>query len=211
MTSRAQLADIRREYPITQRCAYLDSAYWGPYQVRSVHAMTEFARRRSELPFPDGRADSERKMVDQVRRKVAELLEVSENEIWFPRGTTEAINAVASALLKPGDEILVGGLDHPADYTIWGNLADRGILVRIVSQRDGCVYPEDVEASIGPRTRAIGMCYVNTYNGYRQDLQALSDIASRNGVYLFLDAIQGIGHLRISLHDSDVTVMSAGA
>lgn len=211
MTISLQPSDIRQEFPITARCVYLDSAYWGPYPARSVRAMSEFARRRSEIPFPDGRADAERKIVDQVRRRIGKLLGVSEQEIWFPRGTTDAINAAASALLKPGDEILVGGLDHPADYTIWGNLADRGIAVQIVPQRDGHIEPGDIESSIGPRTRAIGMCYVNTYNGYRQDLTALSDIASHHGLYLFLDGIQGLGHLDIPLSESAVSVMSAGA
>lgn len=202
---------IREEFPITKSCTYLDSAYWGPYPRRTAEAISDFVQQRSLKAYPFGRADRDRVFVDKVRSKVAGLLGASPEEIWFSRGTTEAINAVASALLKPGDEILVGGLDHPADYTIWANLADRGVVVRVVPQRDGQMDPADLARAVTPRTRAIGMCLVNTYNGCRQDLEALSRVAQDRGLYLLIDAIQGIGHLNIDLGKANVTMMSAGA
>ena len=202
--------DIRAAFPITESCTYLDSAYWGPYPRRSAEAISDFVRRRSESAFPFGRADQDRVFVDGVRSKVAQLLGVAAEEVWFPRGTTDGLSTVASALLKPGDEILVGGLDHPADYAIWANLAERGILVTVVPQRDGQMDPDDLDRAVTGRTQAIGMCLVNTYNGYRQDLEALSRVAGDRGLYLLLDAIQGVGHLAIDVRETNVTMMSAG-
>lgn len=202
---------VRSEFPITESCTYLDSAYWGPYPRRSAEAISDFVQKRSTTAFPFGRADQDRVFVDEVRSKVAGLLGASPEEVWFPRGTTDALGTVAAALLNPGDEILVGGLDHPADYTVWANLAERGILVKVVPQRDGCMNLEDLEGAIGPKTRAIGMCLVNTYNGYRQDLEEMSRLAGEHDLYLLVDAIQGIGHLSIDLGKTNVTMMSAGA
>jgi len=202
---------IRDEFPITQACTYLDSAYWGPYPRRSAEAISDYVRKRSTTAFPFGRADQDRVFAGEVRSKIAGLLGVAPEEIWFPRGTTDALGTVAAALLAPGDEILVGGLDHPADYAVWANLAERGIRVKVVPQRGGRMNPEDLERAITAKTRAIGICLVNTYNGYRQSLDALSRIAGEHELYLLLDAIQGIGHLRIDLHKSNVTMMSAGS
>lgn len=202
---------VRAEFPITASCAYLESAYWGPYPKRTAAAISEYVQRRSDSAFPFGRSDEDRVFVDGVRSAVADLLGATPEEVWFPKGTTDAISTVATALLKPGDEILVGGLDHPADFAIWANLAERGIQVRVVPQRDGRMNPEDIEDAITSNTRAIGMCLVNTYNGYRQNLEALSALAGDRDLYLFLDAIQGIGHLAIDLSETSVTVMSAGS
>lgn len=209
--SRLTPASIRAEFPITESCVYLDSAYWGPYPRRTADAISDYVRQRSELAFARGRADQERIFVERVRTKVAGLLGVTADEVWFPRSTTDGIGAVAIALLKPGDEILVGGLDHPADYAIWSNLAERGILVTVIPQRNGRIEPDDIEDAVNEKTRAIGMCLVNTYNGYRQDIEALSRIAGDRNLYLLLDAIQGLGHLKIDVAETNVTMISAGA
>ena len=203
--------ELRAEFPVVKSCTYLDSAYWGPYPQRTADAIADFVRKRSETPYPFGRAEEDRVFVDSVRSKMADVLNVTADEIWFPKGTTDGISTVANALLSPGDEIIVGGLDHPADYAIWSNLAERGMIVTVAPQRNGRMDPEDIERAITPRTRAIGLCLVNTYNGYRQDLDALSRVAGDHGLYLFLDAIQGMGHLAIDVADTNVTMMSAGA
>jgi selenocysteine lyase/cysteine desulfurase len=202
---------VRAEFPITASCTYLDSAYWGPYPKRTAAAISEYVERKSESAFPFGRVDAERVFVDSVRSKVADLLGATPEEVWFPRGTTDALGTVAAALLKPGDEILVGALDHPADFAVWANLAERGIQVRVVPQRDGRMNPEDIEDAIASNTRAIGMCLVTSQNGYRQDIEALSRLAGDHGLYLFLDAIQGIGHLAIDVRETNVTMISAGS
>ena len=203
--------ELRAEFPVHDSYTYLDSAYWGPYPKRTSDAISDFVQKRSTMAYPFGRADEDRVFVDEVRSKMAKVLNVTPEEVWFPKGTTDAISTVANALLRPGDEILVGGLDHPADYAVWSNLAERGIRVTVVPQRDYRMDAEDIERAISPQTRAIGMCLVNTYNGYRQDLDALSRVAGEHGLYLFLDAIQGMGHLDIDVANSNVTMMSAGA
>ncbi len=104
-----------------------------------------------------------------------------------------------------------GGLDHPANYTVWADLAGRGVKVTVVPHRDGQIDTADIEKALTPAAKAIGLCLVNTYNGYRQDLGALCRVARDHGLYLILDAIQGMGHLDIDLRSGDVTSMAAGA
>ena len=116
--------ELRAEFPVHDSYTYLDSAYWGPYPKRTSDAITDFVQKRSTMAYPFGRADEDRVFVDGVRSKMAKVLNVTPEEVWFPKGTTDAISTVANALLRPGDEILVGGLDHPADYAVWSNLAE---------------------------------------------------------------------------------------
>ncbi len=209
MTLTAQ--QIRAEWPVTKNAVYLDSAYHGPFPARSARAMQEFIAGKSERPYPNGRQDVILERVTLIRHKVARLLGVLPEEVWFPKSTTDAQFTIANALLNPGDEILVGGLDHPANYTIWSLLVRKGVKVTVVPHRGGHIRVEDLEKAVTPATRAIGMCLVNTYNGYREDLPALERLASSHGLYLILDAIQGMGHLDIDLSGGHVTTMAAGA
>jgi selenocysteine lyase/cysteine desulfurase len=173
--------------------------------------MQEFIAGKSERAFPNGRQDAILERVHLVRRKVARLLGVTPEEVWFPKSTTDAQFSVANALLKPGDELLVGGLDHPSNYTIWAHLAAKGVRVTVVPHRKGRIPVEELERAVTPATRAIGMCLVNTYNGYREDQPALEKLAADRGLHLILDAIQGLGHLDIDLSGGQVTSLAAGA
>ena len=202
---------IRAEWPVTKNSVYLDSAYHGPFPARAARAMQEFLAGKSERAYPNGRQDVILERVALIRQKVARLIGVTPEEIWFPKSTTDAQFTVANALLNPGDEVLVGGLDHPANYTIWAHLVRKGVRVTVVPHRGGRIRVEDLGKAVTPATRAIGMCLVNTYNGYREDLSALERLASSHGLYLILDAIQGMGHLDIDLSGGHVTTMAAGA
>jgi len=188
----------------------LDAAYRGPYPARSTRAMRSYVERWSRQAFPDGRTNDQLAWVEKVRAKVATLLCSTPEEVLFTRSTTDGICLVANSLLKPGDEILVGGLDHPADYAVWLHLATKGVGVTLVPHRGGSIAVEDLASAIGPSTRAIGLCLVNTYNGYRQDIRSLGQLCSEHGLYLFLDGIQAVGHLDIDLQSSNVTVLGAG-
>ena len=201
---------VRGEFPVLATTTFLDCAYKGPYSRRSVAAMREFIERRHTGILPDGRGDGRPERIEGTRANVAKLLGVTPQEIWFPQSTNDALSKVANMLLRPGDEILVGGLDHPSNYAIWAHLANRGIRVTVVPHREGHMEVGDLEAAVGPRTRAIGMCLVNTYNGYRQDIDSLGDLARRRGLFLLLDGIQGVGHLDIDLSGGNVTALSAG-
>ena len=202
---------VRAEYPVLQTTTFLDCAYKGPFPTRSARAMRDYIEARHHRILPDGRRNGRDERIQDTRVKVAPLLGVSPDDVWFPRSTNDALCIVANMLLKPGDEILVGGLDHPSNYGMWAHLAGRGIEVTVVPHRGGHVEVGDLEAAVGPRTRAIGMCLVNTYNGYRQDLEELDDLAGRRNLYLLVDAIQGTGHLNLDLgRTPNVTVLSAG-
>ena len=204
------LDQVRREFPVTRVCAYLESAYHGPYPASGARAMADQVERWSRLPYPDGRVGEWLERAEGVRVKVARLLRVTPAEILFTRSTTDGLHLVAASLLMPGDELLVGGLDHPANYTTWGHLADTGVRVTVVPHRDGGMAVADLAAAIGPRTRAVGLCLVNTYHGCREDLHGLSRLCSERGLHLLLDGIKAVGHLDIDLVSCDVTALCAG-
>ncbi|MBI4221031.1 MAG: aminotransferase class V-fold PLP-dependent enzyme, partial [Chloroflexi bacterium] len=203
------MEQVRAEFPVAQSYRYLDSGYNGILPLRAARAMSEYVEKWCQTPLPGGDFGDWLKEADDVRRKVATLLGVSPEEIFFTRGTTDGIQVVATSVLKPGDELLAGGLEHPADYAIWTHLANRGVRVRIVPHRDGHIAVEDLASAVRPETRAIGLCLVNTYNGYRQDLTSLNDLCEQRDLYLFLDGIQALGAVNVELSFPRVSVLSA--
>jgi selenocysteine lyase/cysteine desulfurase len=67
---------------------------------------------------------------EDSRKKVAHFINArSEREIVFTRGTTDAINLVASAWgrknIQPGDEILLSEMEHHSNMIPWQLLAKK--------------------------------------------------------------------------------------
>jgi selenocysteine lyase/cysteine desulfurase len=68
----------------------------------------------------------------------------------------------------------------------------------------------DVEKAVDDETVAVAVSHVEYFNGFRNDLRALSEIAHEHGAYLIVDAIQSAGAVRIDVKRDDVDFLTAG-
>ena len=94
----------------------------------------------------------------------------SSDEIIFTRGTTEAINLVASSygsLLSPGDEIILTQMEHHSNIVPWQLLEKRaGIVLKVVPVDDNGVLDMDAFRSLfSERTRLVSVCHVSNVLG----------------------------------------------
>jgi cysteine desulfurase/selenocysteine lyase len=207
----SSVEEIRGDFPVADTCAYLDNAYVGPLPSCGFTAMSGYLERWHRQAYADGRFPEWMAHAEQVRAKVGQLLGASSDEIFSSRSTTDGLISAANGLLRPGDHLLLGGLDHPADYAAWLQLRPRGIDVTVVRNRGGRMLVDDFATALTPRTRAIGVCLVNTYNGHRLDLAGLSELCRQEQVHLLVDGIQTVGCVDLNLGQFGVSVLSAGA
>src|SRR5438105_12088549 len=79
---------------------------------------------------------------EEARRKVQRFINAAdEREVIFTRGTTEAINLVASsygrATLKPGDEVILSNLEHHSNIVPWQIAAETtGATIKVIPVND---------------------------------------------------------------------------
>ena len=92
-------------------------------------------------------------------------------EIVFTRGTTEAINLVASSFcesqMQPGDEVIVTEMEHHSNIVSWQLQAmRRGIVVRhLPITDDGMLCMDQMESLISPKTKIISVAHVSNVLG----------------------------------------------
>ncbi|HEX6348973.1 MAG TPA: aminotransferase class V-fold PLP-dependent enzyme [Candidatus Dormibacteraeota bacterium] len=186
------------EFPITRDRIYFDHATFGPPPRRYVQAAADFTSRMSEEGLPDLFSLSQ-EGVDGVRDKAARLFGCSPEQVAFIRATSHGVNLVAEGLSwREGDEVVIYELDHPSGVMPWLNLRDRGVRVRIVEDRGRQGFEAaDVEALLGPRTRAVSLSLVNFAHGGRADIEAVAELCRARGIWLVVDAIQALGALRV--------------
>jgi len=204
------MEEYRALFPITENVAYLDHAAAGPVSLPVIQAVNDFlvdrARRGSEAA-PDSKALTER-----TRAKAAQFIGAAPEEIAFMKNTPDGINAVANGIdWQPGDNVVTVDIEFPANVYAWLNLRDRGVQTHFVSSHNGCIDTEELLSAINERTRVVALSWVEFHGGFRNDLKTIGAECRRRGVYLSVDAIQGMGVLAGDVRDLNVDFWCAAS
>lgn len=139
-----------------------------------------------------------------ARRKVQRWINAdSSDEVVFTRGTTEAINIVASGMreqLSPGDELVVSLLEHHSNFVPWQQLARRsGATLRVIPLTAEGALDERGLALIGARTRILALAHVSNALGTRNDLAPWLAAARSVGALSLVDGAQAMAHDRVDV------------
>ena len=89
-----------------------------------------------------------------------------------------------------GDEVIVPSLNFVAAANTIANTGARPVFCDINGERDLNLDPADVEAAVGPATKAIVVLH---YGGFPCDIEAVLDIAERHGLVVIEDAAHALG------------------
>ncbi|MEF2247548.1 MULTISPECIES: cysteine desulfurase [unclassified Paenibacillus] len=146
-----------------------------------------------------------------ARAKVAAFLNASEpEEIIFTRGTTTALNLVASsyarANCKEGDEIVLTAVEHHSNLIPWQQAAKAtgAVLKYIPLQPDGTFTLEDAEQTITDRTKVVAIAYMSNVLGTINPIKKLAEMAHRKGAVIVVDGAQSSPHMRVDVRELDV-------
>ena len=122
----------------------------------------------------------------------------------FTRGTTEALNLVATAWgranVRAGDEIVVTGLEHHANFVPWQQLARHaGATLRIVEPTaDQRIDLDLLRDAVGARTRLVAFGHVSNAVGTMHPVREIAAIVrERSDALVVCDGAQAAPHLAV--------------
>jgi selenocysteine lyase/cysteine desulfurase len=183
--------DLRSQFPVLERFAYLNAGTNGPVPRRALAAAEASIRSQVE----DGRAgkafmDAMVGRADELRARVAGLIGADQAEVALNGATTDGVNAILLAHdLRPGDEILTSNEEHPGVLApLAAARADRGVRVRVVPF-------DELAAAVRPDTRMVVCSHVSWRTGNVVDAAALA----RAGRPVLLDGAQGLGAVPVDV------------
>jgi cysteine desulfurase/selenocysteine lyase len=143
---------------------------------------------------------------DAARETVRSFLNARETaEIIFVRGTTEAINLVAStygrANLRAGDEIVISHMEHHSNIVPWQMLCEAtGAVLRVVPIDERGVF--DLEAYRGmlsERTKLVSVVHISNALGTINPVARITELAHEVGAVVLLDGAQAVGHAAVDV------------
>ncbi|WP_445613022.1 cysteine desulfurase [Geobacillus sp. YF-1] len=145
-----------------------------------------------------------------AREKVRRFLNArSMQEIIFTRGTTSALNLVASsygrAHVNEGDEIVITYMEHHSNLIPWQQLAKQtgATLKYIPLQEDGTIDLNDVEATVTPAVKIVAIAHVSNVLGTINPIREIARIAHERGAIIVVDAAQSAPHMKIDVQELD--------
>src|SRR5688500_2768648 len=190
---------------------YLDSAATSQKPKQVLDAIREFYETSYANPHRGAYALSvaATEAYDAARRRVAGFVGLADPDcLVFTRGTTEALNLVASSWGRPnlraGDEIIVTALEHHANFVPWQQLAiEKGAKLRICE-----LTPEgtlDLDCLSGLLTAETKIVAVNHVSNALGTINPVSEIVrlvrERSSAIVVCDGAQAVPHLQVRFDD----------
>ena len=148
-------------------------------------------------------------IMEATREKVRQFINAqSTSEIVFTRGTTEAINLVASSYgdsLYTGDEIILTVMEHHSNIVPWQLLQrNKRLKIHVVPIDDnGNLDMNAYEDLFTENIRFVAVTHVSNVLGTINPVKDIITIAHRYGVPVLIDGAQAAPHMKIDVQDLD--------
>ena len=152
---------------------------------------------------------------EAAREKVRQFINARKTEeIVFTRGTTEAINLIASTFcdsqMKEGDEVVVSDMEHHSNIVPWQLQAQRkGIVVRhLPINDDGTLCLDHLDDYLTEKTKMVSIAHVSNVLGTINDVQLIVRKAHEHDIPVLIDAAQSAPHMPIDVQQLDCDFMA---
>lgn len=146
------------------------------------------------------------RLLEKAREEVASFFGSKPQEIIFTSGGTESVNLFLRGLKK--GHIISTKIEHSCIYKTLQDLDSSVTYVPINSW--GAPLPEDIEKAICKETIAIVLSASNSETGVKLDMEAISQIAHKHNIALFIDAVAFIGKEPFTMYPGISAVAMSG-
>ena len=147
---------------------------------------------------------------EEARRTVQRFLNArSSNEIIFTRGTTEAINLIASSFtdecMSAGDEVIVSVMEHHSNIVPWQiQAARKGISLKVIPMNErGELDMDAFRALFSERTKLVSVTHVSNVLGTVNPVREIIEEAHAREVPVLIDGAQAVPHLTVDVQALD--------
>jgi L-cysteine/cystine lyase len=198
--------EVRAEFPVLERLAYLNAGTFGPLARRTSAAVVEEAqadleRGRGGKPF----YEKIQELRGRVRGLLAAELSVPAENVTLTYSTSDACNVVVAGLgLMPEDEIVTTDSEH---FGLLGPLHGSGARVRVatIHDRPAGEALEAILAETSPRTALLAVSHVTWTKGH---VLPLAELAERVAAPILVDGAQSVGAIPVDARGCDFYTIS---
>ena len=192
---------IRRQFPVTDRVAYLNTAAAGPLSLQAAEAATNYYQQM--LSGGDMHWDDWLARRESIRKHIAQFINAEPDEIALTTNTSSGMNVIIDALEGRG-EVLSSELEFPVSTLPWMN---RRIPVHLLPAVAGELRLDDLRHAMTERTGIISLSHVQFSNGFRINPEQLGLIKTHHA--LVINASQSAGVFELDVKRMKIDALCA--
>jgi cysteine desulfurase / selenocysteine lyase len=207
---------IREDFPILSTqvngkpLVYLDNAASSQKPLQVIEATTRFYTSQNSNIHRGVHYLSQKatEAYEESREKITKFINAEySREIIFTKGTTDAVNLVATAFgrkfINEGDEIIISAMEHHSNIVPWQMLCEekRAVLKVIPINDKGEIIFEEFEKLISGKTKLVSIVHISNSLGSINPVKEIIQKAHSFNVPVFIDGAQAIHHTKVDVQD----------
>ncbi|MGC4019021.1 MAG: aminotransferase class V-fold PLP-dependent enzyme [Muricomes sp.] len=140
-------------------------------------------------------------LVLDTREQLAGLFHMPDSKhVIFTPGITYSLNYFIKGFLKPGDHVVVTGLEHNAVMRPLNQMLQEGVTYSVAfTDSEGNVSPQGIEALVKPHTKAVIVSHASNVCGTVVPVKEIGDICRRRNLFFAVDTAQSAGTVDIDM------------
>lgn len=218
LANQSLIDQIRQDFPILQTkvnnkpLVYLDNAATSQKPLTVIDSINTFYKHFNSNINRGTHYLSEMATLkfEAAREKIRAFINApSAAECIFTKGTTEAINLIASSFgeqfLQSGDQIVISAMEHHSNIVPWQLLQlKKKIILKIIPLLpNGELDLTNLDNLLTPNTKLVSIVHVSNTLGTVNPVKKIIDAAHNKNIPVLLDGAQAVNHLTIDVQALD--------
>jgi selenocysteine lyase/cysteine desulfurase len=208
MLTDKQIQEIRSRFNIFQRKIYLNTCSQGALSDAVQNGLEEYLASWHEQGSP---WETWMERYEEARTAFAQFINASPDEVAIVTSASAGINGVASAMnFRDRKKVVMGEFEFPTMGHIWLAQRVRGAEVQFVQAKGNCIPAANYEKMVDRNTLIVPLTHVCFKNGFRSDVNAITQIAHGSGALVMLDNYQDCGTRPVDVKAMDLDFFVTG-
>ncbi|MEM3089496.1 MAG: cysteine desulfurase family protein [Candidatus Nitrosotenuis sp.] len=189
---------------------YLDHAASTPMNEEVIQEMMPYLKENFGNPSSIHRLGRvAAKALDSARKRIADLINASPDEILLTSGGTESNNPALFGMVHQGQRLITSSIEHDAVLEPCKKLQRLGCdVVYLPVDSSGMVDLDALRNSITNDTALVSIMYANNEVGTVQPVDEIARICRQHNVPFHSDAVQAVGKIKVDVKESGIDLMS---
>lgn len=214
---------IRNQFPALERTinghsvAYLDGPGGTQVPQRVIDKVTHhLIHHNANIHGAFAASIENDEVLQNARIAFADFFGCLWDEVSFCHNSTTINFKLSHAIardLKPGDEVIIGDMDHEANRGPWQILEERGMVIKSIKidKEKYTVDMADYKKILSSKTKVVAINYASNAVGAISDVKTMIKMAHEVGAVTIVDAVHYALHGAIDVVDIDTDYLFCSA
>lgn len=147
-------------------------------------------------------------MIEWSKKEVAEMISARPENIAFGDNSSRMLNIFTNGIaLRKGDNVIISEDSFISNKYAWQLKERSGVNIKYIKTNNGYFDKDDVLSLIDEKTRAVSICYCESCNGFKVNLEEIGEICKEKNIYLCVDAVQAVGNIPIDVNNMNISFL----